>query len=239
MTDEITNWYNKVPKKFKKKTKNPNYDQHLMDLPFRALIVGKTGSMKTNLLLEIISRMGSTFDLIVVCCKKKDEQLYNMLEEKLDDKVVFFEGIEEIPDVAVFEEYGEITLSYSKNMTKKPQILIVFDDLMLEKDQKKITEYFIRGRKVAGGISCVYLTQSYYKTPKTIRLQCDYIFLKKISSNTDIHKIIDEFNLGVDKNRLVEVYSDITKNKSDCMTIDTVKDEYKFRKNFLLILDLS
>ena len=80
MKDELTDFYKKIPADLKTKYNNPNYKKHLMNIPFRALIVGGSGSGKTTLVLEIISRMKKTFGLIVLCCKSSDEPLYNLLK---------------------------------------------------------------------------------------------------------------------------------------------------------------
>ena len=59
------------------------------------------------------------------------------------------------------------------NPGKKRKILIVFDDMIAEMIKNKklnpiVTELFIRGRKL--NISIVFITQSYFKEPKDVRL---------------------------------------------------------------------
>ena len=44
-----------------------------------------------------------------------------------------------------------------------------------------VTELFIKGRKV--NISLVFITQSYFKVPKHVGLNCAYIFIMKIPNN--------------------------------------------------------
>jgi hypothetical protein len=215
------NYYEVIPSYFKKKYHNPKYKKHGIKIPFRGLIVGGTGAGKTNLLMEILHRMNGTFENIVVCCKSKAEPLYEYLEEK---GITFFEGSDEIPDISEFEDCG--------------QTLIVFDDLVLEKDQSRIKEYFIRGRKMGEGISCCYLTQSYFSTPKVIRQQCNYIFLKKLGSVRDLKLILSEFTLGVSIEELAAMYAASTQNKEDFFMIDTEAcpdggdGVGKFRHNF-------
>ena len=55
----------------------------------------------------------------------------------------------------------------------KCNILIVFDNMIAEMSNNKnlnpiVTELFIRGRKLH--ISIVFITQSYFKVPKEVRL---------------------------------------------------------------------
>ena len=55
------------------------------------------------------------------------------------------------------------------NLEKKCKVLIVFDDIIADMiNNKKITEFSIRGRKL--NIFTVFITQSYFKVPKGVRL---------------------------------------------------------------------
>ena len=65
---------------------------------------------------------------------------------------------------------------------KKRKTLIVFDDMIAGMLNNKnlnpiVTELFIRGRKL--NISIVFITQSYFKVPKDIRLNSTYFLLLK------------------------------------------------------------
>ena len=51
-----------------------------------------------------------------------------------------------------------------------------------------VTELFIRGRKL--NISIVFITQSYFKVPKDIRLNSTHFFIMKIPNKRDFIKII-------------------------------------------------
>ena len=59
------------------------------------------------------------------------------------------------------------------NLDNENKILIVFDDMIVDMINNKnlnpvVTELFNRGRKVH--ISLVFITQSYFKVPKDVRL---------------------------------------------------------------------
>ena len=63
---------------------------------------------------------------------------------------------------------------------KKRKVLIVFDDLIDDMESNKklspnITELFLIGRKLS--ISLVFISQSYFKVPKTKRLNATHYFL--------------------------------------------------------------
>jgi hypothetical protein len=225
----ITNIYKKIPKSLIPKYHNPNFENHKLNHPFRMTVVGSSGAGKTNCAVEIIKRMNDTFGKITVVTKNADEPIYNFLKTKIPpDQFSIFEGIDNVPDLD----------SYDCDQ----QHLVIFDDLVLEKNQKKIEEYFIRGRKIACGISMMYLTQSYYKTPKTIRLNSNYLILKKLASKRDLNLILSEVNIGITKEQLMNVYKYCVCDGDfvNFMLIDCdAPNENKFRKNFLEIINLE
>jgi ABC-type dipeptide/oligopeptide/nickel transport system ATPase component len=227
ITNEVQNWYGHIPDSLKTQYHNPNYNNHLINLPFRLLIVGNSGSGKTTLVLELLHRMDDTFGNIIICTKNADEPLYKFLRTKIKaEQLQVYEGIDNIPDLDSFDP--------------ELQHLIVFDDLVLEKDQTTIEQYFIRSRKIAKGVSCIYLTQSYFKTPKTIRLNSNYIILKKLSSTRDLNMIMNDFSLGIEKEVLIKMYKFCTEEKSNFLFIDIDAPlENRFRKNFLDIIKFN
>ena len=78
------------------------------------------------------------------------------------------------------------------SLGKKYKVLIVFDMIACiiskKKLNSKVTELFIRGRKVS--ISIVLITQSYFKLPKEARLSSMLLFVIKIP-NKIIHQILN------------------------------------------------
>ena len=147
MTDPV-NYYTKIPKELRRVYHNPNYLKHKLNIPFRMLIIGGSGSGKTSTLMNLIKITSGTFEFIAVALKSKHEPLYEYLEKKIPNALTFYEN--SVPDMKVFEPYK--------------QSLIVFDDLVATKElQKQIADFYVRGRKFA--ISMVYLSQSYYGVP--------------------------------------------------------------------------
>ena len=72
----------------------------------------------------------------------------------------------------VYKSIGEY------NTDKERKILIVFDDMIVDMINNKklnsiITELFIRDRKL--NISLVFITQSYFKVPKDVRLNSTHL----------------------------------------------------------------
>jgi hypothetical protein len=148
--------------------------------------------------------------------------LYEYLMASISDKYLHcHEGLDELNRMDL-------------NKSFEGQCLIIFDDLVLEKDQSKICELFIRGRKLGDGVSLCYLSQSYYKIPKTVRLQSNYIILRKISSTRDMNMLLADSSLGVSKDVLQAIYKGcVKKSITDFLFIDLSADPDKaFRKNF-------
>ena len=51
-----------------------------------------------------------------------------------------------------------------------------------------VTELFIRGRKLK--ISLVFITQSYFKVPKDVRLNSTHFFIRKIPNKRELQQIV-------------------------------------------------
>ena len=59
----------------------------------------------------------------------------------------------------------------------------------MEADKKLspvVTELFLKGRKLSISISLVFISQSCFKVPKTIRLNATYIFIMKIPDKREL-----------------------------------------------------
>lgn len=213
----MLNFYEVLPKSLRgSQINNPGFQKHGISLPFRMLIVGNSGSMKTNFVLNLLRLMNDTFDTIHVVTRNADEPLYNYLKSKCpDDQFTISEGVETIPDL--------------DSVDKQHQHLVIFDDLVLSRNQGPIEEYFIRARKL--NTSCIYLSQSYFRTPKTIRINCNYIVVKKLSSTRDLGLMLGDYSLGgVSKEDLIVMYRYATQAPEDGLLIDITKNQ--FRKNF-------
>ena len=78
------------------------------------------------------------------------------------------------------------------NPDKENKILIVFDDMIADMIHNKklnsiVTELFIRGRKL--NISLVFITQSYFKVPKDVRLNTTHFLISKIPNKRELQQI--------------------------------------------------
>ena len=82
------------------------------------------------------------------------------------------------------------------NPNKKRKILTIFDNVIADMLNNKklnplVTELFRRGRKLI--ISLVFITQSYFATPRNIRLNSMHYFLRKNPNKQELQQIILTF----------------------------------------------
>jgi len=226
----MINFYEKI--KNGKKIFNPNLNKHNIKIPFRMIIIGSSGSGKTNTILNLLKEMNGTFSSIDIYTRQPDEPLYKHLLEvyKKNHQIGEEEGLtinEGIMNLKPLNEYDE-----EKNH------LVIFDDMILEKNLKQVAEYYIRCRKK--GVSVIFLTQSYYLNDqnwKIIRRQANYIIIKKISSIKELMAIIKDYSLSLSKEDFLKMYEDITKeNKFNFLMVDIdAEPEKRFRKNYEFI----
>lgn len=230
MTDFI-NFDEVITKIYGEKKKYDQQDFNAPDHPFRMCIIGGSGSGKTNTLVNMLFKM------------LKFEKIYLYAHDLTEDKYVFL--IDHMKNLE--KEYSKKTgkeiklIEYSNKikdvvdpdkMDTKLRSVIIFDDMVLEKDQSKIEELFIRGRKKNASI--IYLSQSYFKIPKTIRINSTYFILNKIPTNKELRQIADDHAVGIDFKKFKEIYEGATEGPHDFFLLDKVSTELpmKYRKNF-------
>ena len=131
----------------------------------------------------------SDIDKIYLYAKDPYEKKYQYLIN-IREKV----GLNHFNDPKAFMEYSNDMQDVYKNIEdynpiKKRKILIVFDVMIADminsnKLNPIVTELFIRGRKL--NISIVFITQSYFKAPKDVRLNSTHFFIMKIPNKREL-----------------------------------------------------
>ena len=152
-------------------------------------------------------------------------------------------GLKNLNDPTAFIEYSndmsdalDNIENYNKNRDKK--VLIVFDDMISDieynKDFKKIIkELFYRGRRI--NISLVFITQSYFRVLKDIRLNITHYILMKVCNKRELKRIAEENSGHLDYKDFLNIYNYCTKDPYSFMMIDT---SVTFKKNFDEPIDL-
>ena len=168
---------------------------HIPDHLYRILIIGGSGSGKTNVLLNLIENKPD-IDKIYLYAKDPYEAKYQYLiniREKVDidhpnDPKVYTENSNDMGDVYKnIDEY---------NPDPENKALIVFDDMIadlinIRKLDSIVTKLSIRGRKL--NISLVFITQSYFKVPKDVRLNTIHFLIAKIPNKRELQQVVSRY----------------------------------------------
>ena len=125
------------------------------------------------------------------------------------------------------------------NPDKKNKILFVFDDTIADMIQSKtlysiVTELFIRGRKL--NISLVFITQSYFKVPKDVRLNTSHFFIAKIPNKRELQQIAINHSSYISTEDFTKIYRKCTAEPYSFLVNDTTlasDNPLRFRKLFL------
>ena len=139
---------------------------------FRMLICGNSGSGKTNLLYHMLIKPLLYYDEIYLYARNLEQDKYQKLIQKmreLSSKLGY-----EILHVS----NDEIT-PVSEMDCEDNQKLVIFDDYVCDRNQRQLIDYFIQGRHK--NCSVIYLSQSFYKTPKDIRIKLFLLLFIRIS----------------------------------------------------------
>ena len=211
---------------------------YIPDHPYRILIIGGSGSGKTNALLNFINNQPD-IDKIYLYAKDPYEQKYQYLINKRE-KV----GLNHLNDPKAFMEYSNDMQDVYKNIEdynpiKKRKVLIIFDDMIADminnnKLNPIVTELFIRGRKL--NISIVFITQSYFKVSKDVRLNSTHFFIMKIPNKRELQQIALNHSSEIDFKDFMNIYKKPTKEPYSFLVNDTTlpsDDPLRFRKNIL------
>ena len=71
-----------------------------------------------------------------------------------------------------------------------------------------VTELFIRGRK--RNISTEFITQSYFKVPKEVRVNIAHFFIMKIPSKTELQQIALNHSSDIEFKDFMKIYKKCT-----------------------------
>ena len=71
-----------------------------------------------------------------------------------------------------------------------------------------ITELIIRDRKL--NISLVFITQSYFKVPKEVRLNCTHFFIVKIPNKRELQQIALNHSSDISSDDFINIYKKYT-----------------------------
>ena len=135
---------------------------------------------------------------IYIITKQPDDK-YNFLLQKFPD------------DVKIFYQNDEYNLD--ELIDGKKQVCCIFDDSI--KDNDYINKWFIRSRK---NCSNLFLSHSYFKISKTLRLNIHYLILFKIPKNQLSQIYIDQ-SINIEKEKFYKIISDLNRYENILLII--------------------
>ena len=183
--------------------KIPNYDSTsesdsdfqrlLLYMPsntFRMLMYGPSGCGKTNTLMHKLYNL-LYFDKIYLFSKNLEQPKYRKLH--------VLETIEPISEEVGYDiiEASNDEIIPLDQLDNDNQKIVIFDDFVCEKNQKPLVDYFIGGRHK--NCSVIYFSQSYYLTPKDIRLNCSHFCIFDSPSANETARMCREVNVPKNK----------------------------------------
>ena len=166
------------------------------------------------------------YQYLINICEKVGLQCFN-------DPKAFIEHSNDMCDVyRNIDEY---------NIDKERKILIVFDDMIADIIKNKklhsiVTALFIRGRKIT--ISLVFITQSYFKVPKDVRLNTTHFFIAKIPNKRELQQIAINHSSDINTKDFANIYRKCTAEPYSFLVNDTTlasDNPLRFRKNLFNI----
>ena len=193
------------------------------DYPYRILIIGGSGSGKTNTLLILINEQHH-IDKIYLYTRDLNEPKYEVLIKKRKDV-----GIKHVNNPNAFVECSNTIDDVYQNIhdynpNRRRKIVIVFDDMIADimknkRFQATIKELFIRCRKL--NVSLVFVTQSHFYVPNDVRLNSTHYLVMKINSKSELQNIAINHSADIDYNDFMKIYREWTKELYNFLTADT------------------
>ena len=170
-------------------------------------ITGPSGCGKTEFVHKLIEYRNDLFNIVpekVVWCYKEWQHAYNVMQEKFEI-MKFIEGIPDDENEIV----SDVDIPH----------LVVFDDMLGEKDEDKIKLWFTR-KGHHRNASVIYITQNMFqqsKSSRTISLNSKYMILfQNVRDKNQIKTLANQMQAP----HLIMAYQDATSKDHGYLVID-------------------
>ena len=109
---------------------------------------------------------------------------------------------------------------------------MIADMIQNKKLNSIVTELFIRRRKLNN--SLVFITQSYFKVPKDVRLNTTHFLISKIPNKRELQQIAINHSSDINTKDFANIYRKCTAERYSFLVNDTTlasNNPIRFRKN--------
>lgn len=227
-------------------------NSNILPKSIRACIIGKSGCGKTCLLMNLLLNKFNDeeyldYNSLFIFSKSLNQPVYEILIKGLEQNC----SKKEILDCFIKQKFdfikltnknndvNNIKIQYCDNVNSVPdpseldpklKNLIIFDDIIDEKNQARVEKYFIRGRPL--NIDCIYLSQDYFSLSKNlIRKNANFYILFE-QSKEDLNLFRKAHIIDLNKEEFIKLCHECWKDDYGFITIDlSSKINYgKYRK---------
>jgi hypothetical protein len=211
----------------------------LPKLPTTMLVIGRSGSGKTNAVVNLLQKenlLKDTFDYIYLFSGiKPDEELLKPLN--IPKSQTFIDFLEE--DVKKIMTKMENTVE-SIGMKKTPSVLFLFDDILGKPKflrSETMSKLVTTNRHM--NITCIILSQYFKKLPPVVRTNASYYMIFP-SSMSELEKIADELTPpNKSKKEFIKLLQYATNEKYNFFSLNSKTSADKMcRKNFAQIINI-
>ena len=232
------------------RNESPEDDEHsklLPSWPFRMLSVGSSGCGKSTVMGNMLmnKELKLPFDRVFVISTTLHQKIYQVmmehfadidekirseLERELKKKKVSESKIDETlealkPTAEFFDSVGEFNV---EDLDAKQKNLVILDDIVMEKNQRDFINLYVHGRH--RNISPVYLSQSFFDTPKAIRQNCSCFLLFNI--NKKERRMIATSCSDLEPDEFNSMFEGLPRYNFVMIDNQPVVPELKYRRNF-------
>ena len=178
----IINFDDIIGKKFETITNNVFCLNH----PTNCLIIGKTNSGKTNVVLNLIAKNG-IYEKIYIYTNNIDDK-YVWLQNKFNNDVFIY--LDEI-------NFDKIDKRYVN--------LIIFDDLVFS--NKKISKFSCKSRKLI--CTFIFIGHRYFKNiDRTLKNNIDYLIFTQLNKK-ELNMLYQDINLNITLKEFQNINNDL------------------------------
>ena len=232
------------------RNETPEDDDHsklLPSWPFRMVSVGPSGCGKSTVMGNMLmnKELKLPFDRVFVISPTLHQNIYQMimehfaeidekirseLERELKKKKVSEEKIDETlealkPTAEFFDSVEEFDV---EELDPKQKNLVILDDVVMEKKQRDFINLYVHGRH--RNISPIYLSQSFFDTPKAIRQNCSCFLLFNL--NKKERRMISSSCSDLEPEEFNSMFDGLPRHNFIMIDNQPVVPELKYRRNF-------